>query len=76
MNRQEFESEEEVHEEYNEDDDYYSVDPIDLDNGEEKEDQDVTGAAASSEVPADKPADKSEHGDKISIHSGENDSSD
>ena len=74
----ESESEEEVHEEY-EDDDYYSVEPIDLDNGEEKEDQDVTGAATSSEVPADKTADqsedKSQHEDKISIHSRENDSS-
>ena len=46
----ESESEEEVHEEY-EDDDYYSVEPFDLDNGEEKEDQNVTGAATSSEVP-------------------------
>ena len=72
----ESESEEEVHEEYNEDDDYFSEEPIDLENEEEKEDQDVTGAAASSEVPADKAADKSEHGNKISIHSRENDSSD
>ena len=75
----ESESEEEVHEEY-EDDDYYSVEPIDLDNGEEKEDQDVTGAATSSEVLADKTADqsgdKSQNEDKKSIHSRENDSSD
>ena len=73
------ESEEEIHEEY-EDDDYDSVEPIDLDTGEEKEDQDVTGAATFSEVPTDKTTDKSEdkseQGDKISIHSRENDSSD
>ena len=75
----ESESEEEVYEEY-EDDDYYSVEPIDLDNGEEKVDQDVTGAATSSEVLADKIADhseyKSQHEEKKSIHSRENDSSD
>ena len=53
----ESESEEEDHEE---DDDYFSVEPVEIDNEEDKEDhtyceknQDVTGAAASSEVPAD-----------------------
>ena len=53
----ESESEEENHEE---DDDYFSVEPVEIDNEEDKEDhtyceknQDVTGAAASSEVPAD-----------------------
>ena len=56
------------------------MEPIDLDNGKEKEDQDVTGAATSSEVPADRTADqsedKSQNEDKKSIHSRENDSSD
>ena len=36
-----------------------------------KEDQDVTGAATSSEVPADETAKKSESGDNTSIHSRE-----
>ena len=68
----ESESEEEIQEEYNEDDDYFSVEPVDIDNDEEKEDQDVTGAAASSEVPADETAKKSEPGDNLSIRSREN----
>ena len=67
----ESESEEEIQEEYNEDDDYFSVEPVDIDNDENKEDQDVTGAAASSEVPADETAKKSEPGDNTSIHSRE-----
>ena len=67
----ESESEEEIQEEYNEDDDYFSVEPTDIDNDENKEDQDVTGAAASSEVPADETAKKSEPGDNTSIHSME-----
>ena len=67
----ESESEEEIQEEYNEDDDYFSVEPVDNDNDENKEDQDVTGAAASSEVPADETAQKSESGDNLSIHSRE-----
>ena len=41
---------------------------IELDNDENKEDQDVTGAAASSEIPTK----KSEAGDNTSIHSREN----
>ena len=68
------ESEEEIQEEYNEDDDYFSVEPVDINNDEEKEDQDVTGAAASSEVPADETAKKSkkaETEDNTSIHSRE-----
>ena len=67
----ESESEEEIQEEYIEDDDYFSVEPVDIDNDEDKEDQDVTGAAASSEVPADETK-KSEPGDNTSIHSREN----
>ena len=67
----ESESEEEIQEEYNEHD-YFSVEPVDIDNDENKEDQDVTGAAASSEVPADETAKKSEPGDNTSIHSREN----
>ena len=68
----ESESEEEIHEEY-EDDDYFSVEPVDIENDEKKEDQDVTGAAApgSSELPADESAKKSESGDNTSIHSRE-----
>ena len=68
----ESESEEEIHEEY-EDDDYFSVEPVDIENDEKKEDQDVTGAAApeSSELPADETAKKSESGDNTSIHSRE-----
>ena len=69
----ESESEEEIHEEY-EDDDYFSVEPID--NDENKEDQDVTETTTASDVPADDeriPAEentrKSE--DKTSIHSRE-----
>ena len=66
-------NQEEYDEEYNEDDDYYSLDPdIDNDNEENKEDQDVTGAAASSEVPADETAKRSEPGDNTSTHSREN----
>ena len=60
----ESESEEEDHEQ---DDDYFSVEPVEIDNEEDKEDhtycekdQDVTGAA---EVPADDTAKKSEPGD-------------
>ena len=68
----ESESEEKIQEEYNEDDDYFSVKPVDIDNDEEKEDQDVTGAAASSEVPADETTKKSKSGDNLSIHSREN----
>ena len=56
-----------------------SVEHIELDNDEDKEDhtyceknQDVTGAAASSEVPADETTKKSETGDTTSIHSREN----
>ena len=66
----ESESEEEIQEEY-EDDDYYSVDPVDIENDEKKEDQDVTGAAApeSSVLPADETAKKSDSGDNTSIHS-------
>ena len=67
----ESESEEEIQEEYNEDDDYFSAEPVDIDNDKNKEDQDVTGAAASSEVPADETK-KSEPGDTTSIHSREN----
>ena len=70
----ESESEEEDHEE---DDDYFSVEPVDIENEEDKEDhtyceknQDVTGAA-SSEVPADETAQKSEPEDNTSIHSRE-----
>ena len=37
-----------------------------------KEDQVVTGAAASSEIPADESAKKSEAGDNTSIYSREN----
>ena len=55
----ESESEEEIHEVYDEDDDYFSVEPIDNENGEDKEDQDVTGVATSSEVPPDEPGQKS-----------------
>ena len=68
----ESESEEEIQEEY-EDDDYFSVEPVDIENDEKKEDQDVTGAAApvSSELPADETAKKSESGDNTSIHSRE-----
>ena len=47
------------------------MEPVDIDNDENKEDQDVTGAAASSEVPADETAKKSEPGDNTSIHSRE-----
>ena len=39
-------------------DDYFSVEPIDNENGTNKEDQDVTGAATSSEVPPDEPVQK------------------
>ena len=67
----ESESEEEDQEQYNEDDDYFSVEPVDIDNDENKENQDVTGATASSEVPADETAKKSESGDNTSIHSRE-----
>ena len=55
----ESESEEENQEE---DDDYFSVEHIELDNDENKEDQDVTGAAASSGLPTDESAKKSEPG--------------
>ena len=47
------------------------MEPVDIDNDESKEDQDVTGAAASSKVPADE-IKKSESGDNTSIHSREN----
>ena len=52
---------------------------VEIDNEEDKEDhtyyeknQDVTGAAASSEVPTDGTAKKSEPGDTTSIHPREN----
>ena len=71
----ESESEEEDHEE---DDDYFSVEPVEIDD-EDKEDhtyyeknQDVSGAAASSEVPADNTLKESGPGDTTSIHSREN----
>ena len=48
------------------------MEPADIENDENKEDQDVTGAATSSEVPADVTAKKSELGDNTSIHSREN----
>ena len=51
------------------------MEPVDIDNDENKEDQDVTGAAASSEVPADEVAKKSEPEDNISIHSREDEES-
>ena len=54
----ESESEEEIHEVYDEDDDYFSVEPIDNENGEDKVDQDVTGATTSFEVPPDEPVQK------------------
>ena len=70
----ESESEEEDH---GEDDDYFSVEPDEIDD-EDKEDhtygeknQDVSGAAASSETPADDTARESKPGD-TSIHSREN----
>ena len=72
----ESESEEEDQEEYNEDDDYFSVEPIDNDNEENKEDQDVIEAAASEipadadDIPTDETTKKSE--DNTSIHSREN----
>ena len=68
----ESEPEEEIQEEYNEDDDYFSVEPVDIDNEEKKEKQDVTGAASSSEVPAEM-AKKSQPEDNTSIHSREED---
>ena len=71
------ETEEEDHEE---DDDYFSVELVEIDE-EDKEDhtyceknQDVSGAAASSETPADDTATAKESGpgDTTSIHSREN----
>ena len=61
-----------------EDDDYYSVEPIEIDeNKENKEDhcgndQDESGAAASSGIPDTTTAKHSEPGDTTSIHSREN----
>ena len=51
---------------------YFSVEPVDIENDENKEDQDVTGAAASSEVPADGTTKKTEPGENSSTHSREN----
>ena len=80
------ESESEEDEDHEEDDDYFSVEPVEIDN-EDKEDhtyceknQDVSGAAASSETPADDTttaddtatANESGPGDNTSIHSREN----
>ena len=74
MSRLSLSSEVEIQEEYNEDDDYFSVEPID--NDENKEDQDVTEVTTASEVPADdeeipteETTKKSE--DNTSIHSRE-----
>ena len=72
----ESESEEEDHEE--EDGDYFSVEPVEIDN-EDKEDntyceknQAVSGAATSSETLADDTARESGPRDTTSIHSREN----
>ena len=61
-----------------EDDDYFSVEPVVI-NDEDKEDhtydkhnQDVSGAAASSEVLTDERVKESRPGDTTSIHSREN----
>ena len=61
-----------------EDDDYFSVEPIDGDK-EDKEDQsyceenqDVSGVAASSEAQADEGVEEPGPGDTTSIHSREN----
>ena len=61
-----------------EDDDYFSVEPVDIDD-EDKEDhtydrqnQDVSGAAASSEVLTDERVEEPRPGDTTSIHSREN----
>ena len=67
----ESESEEEIHDVYDEDDDYFSVELIDNENSEDKEDQDVIGAATSSELPSDEQVQKSKSGEKLSIHSRE-----
>ena len=55
------------------------MEPVEIDNEEDKEDhtyceknQDVSGAAASSEIPADDTAKESRPGDTTSIHSREN----
>ena len=72
-NQTESETEEEIQEKYNEDDDYFSVEHIDIENDEDKEDQDVTGATASSEVPANDTTKKSESEENTpSIHSRDN----
>ena len=62
--------EDEDHEE--DDDDYFSVESIEI--GEDKENSDVSGAAASSETPADgiTTANVSGPGDSTSIHSRDN----
>ena len=67
----ESESEDEIHEVYNEDDDYFSIEPVDVETDENKEDHDVTGAASSSEVATDETTKKPESEDKTSIHSRE-----
>ena len=61
-----------------EDDDYFSVEPVEIDD-EDKEDhtydeknQDVSGAAASSEVLADEKVEEPGPGDTASTHSREN----
>ena len=59
MNRLNLSLKKEIHEVYDEDDYYFSVEPIDNENGEDKEDQDVTGATSSSEVQPDEPVQKS-----------------
>ena len=65
--------EDEIHEFYDEDDDYYSIEPIDNDNGEDKEDkEDAIGAATSSEVPSTEPEQKSKSEEDSPIHSREN----
>ena len=67
------ESEETIHEVYDVDDDYLNVEPIDNENGENKEDQDVIGAANNiSEVPSDEPVLKTNiWRENLSIHSRE-----
>ena len=65
--------EDEIHEVYDEDDDYYSIEPIDNENGEDKEGkEDAIGAATSSEVPSTEPEQKSKSEKDFSIHSREN----
>ena len=65
--------EDEIHEQYDEEEDYFSMEHENIENDEEQENQDVTGAAApeSSEKQADGTAKKTESGDNTSIHSRE-----